>query len=136
MMVLLIDDDRDDCEIFHEALTELNPNVSCLFAYDCESALQLLAHELLSLPDVIFLDINMPVMNGKACLEEIRKRSRLEKIPVIVYSTTICEEDRKQVGAYGATCLVKPCTYTELKSKIATVLIGLSAMNYRAGFTD
>jgi len=128
MLVLLIDDDRDDCEIFNEALSELIPDAACLVANDCETALELLVHKLFALPDVIFLDINMPVMDGKKCLAEIRKKSRLEKIPVILYSTSICEEDRKEVGAFGAKCVVKPCTYADLKKTIATVLIGITSL--------
>src|SRR5688572_26972563 len=100
--VLLIDDDDDDQEIFINAATSGSPNVECSGLVDAKLALDKLKNQEI-FPDVIFLDLNMPVMNGKQFLSEIKKHSVLKKIPVIIFSTssnikTIAE--LKELGAH------------------------------------
>jgi CheY-like chemotaxis protein len=66
-------------------------------------------------PDYIFLDINMPVMDGKECLVEIRKNPRLKEIPVIIYSTA--SEPREIATLYflgASSYITKPRSYNEL----------------------
>jgi CheY-like chemotaxis protein len=92
MTILLVDDDQDDAYIFNEAIVTIDPNIKCIHVIDGIEALQILEDMTV---DIIFLDLNMPRMNGKECLEEIRKRNRLKDIPVIIYSTSpeMIEED-------------------------------------------
>jgi CheY-like chemotaxis protein len=78
MLVLLIDDDRDDFEIFSEALRKFDPEVKCEHSIDGEAAIGLL-NSMTYLPDYIFLDINMPRMDGKECLSKIKKRFKAER---------------------------------------------------------
>ena len=87
MTYFLIDDDMDDQEIFCMALQEVDMSVNCLFAKDGIHALETLSDEKFT-PDCIFMDLNMPRMNGDECLVEIKKNPRLQSIPVIMYSTT------------------------------------------------
>jgi CheY-like chemotaxis protein len=112
--ILLIDDDEDDQEIFLTAVTEVSEKTECLAISDATEALEKLSSESIS-PDVIFLDLNMPVMNGQQFLIEIKKRDRLKDIPVIVFSTSSHKatiELMKDLGA--ADFITKPDKYDEL----------------------
>lgn len=97
---LLIDDDIDDQEIFMLALEEVNTTVNCNTASRCTEALELLSE---TIPDFIFLDLNMPGMDGKEFLKEIKKDERLSQIPVVIYSTSSDPKDlriTKELGAF------------------------------------
>lgn len=106
---LLIDDDLDDQEIFAMALQDVNETFSCQTANHGKQALEKLnAHAALH-PDFIFLDLNLPFMSGKQCLQEIKKNPGICHIPVIIYTTSSHNkdiEDAKQLGA--AHFLIKP----------------------------
>jgi CheY-like chemotaxis protein len=82
----LVDDDVDDLEIFTLAVEDLRINVNCVTAADGIDALEKLRNDEAFVPDFIFLDLNMPRMNGKQCLLEIKKIERLSSTPVIIYS--------------------------------------------------
>ena len=69
----LVDDDADDVSIFKEILREVNPSIALVSAADGQEALKFLKHQQDNYPDVIFLDLNMPRMNGKECLSELKK---------------------------------------------------------------
>jgi len=100
MVLLYVDDDEEDIEIFIEAVKETDPLAKCLIAQNGKQAMDILHAELI--PDFIFLDINMPVINGKVILAEIRRHKKFKEIPVIMYSTTMNEieiEEYKQMGA-------------------------------------
>src|SRR5688572_8199538 len=89
---LLADDDRDDASLFCEALSGIDPLLKC---YTVENGR--LVFDFLSCgadkPDVIFLDINMPIMNGWDCLKKLRADPDFKNIPVIVYSTSVARKD-------------------------------------------
>ncbi len=80
----IVDDDTDDQELFIEAVSEVDETIKCLSASDCEIALDLLKNRKMELPDMIFLDLNMPRLNGKQCLAELKKQAHLRDIPVII----------------------------------------------------
>ncbi|HMI66015.1 MAG TPA: response regulator [Cyclobacteriaceae bacterium] len=83
---LLIDDDPDDQEIFSMALQEIDRSIKCVLASDGIHALTLLKPPTFT-PDFIFIDINMPRMNGFQCLVEIKKLDHLKNAQIIMYST-------------------------------------------------
>lgn len=122
MIILLVDDDPEDRELFLEVLKEIDPSVSCLTAENGEEALKLLSIELTVLPDLIIMDINMPFMNGIKCLSRIRQFGKLQTMPVIMYSTTIRDEDRKEIERHNADCIVKPSGYQTLKSVLGGIV--------------
>src|SRR5262249_16873073 len=100
-VIMIIDDDDDDRELFKEALYEISPEITCLKALDGVDALQMLSggeH----LPDIIFLDLNMPQINGRECLQILKQHDQLKDIPVIIYSTSKTEENVQQAMAAGA----------------------------------
>src|SRR6186713_1099195 len=113
LVFFLADDDEDDRMLFSEALMEINPSIKCIMAKNGEEALFLLSNGLFELPDYIFLDLNMPVMNGLKCLAEIKKSAQLKNIPVVVYSTSSkkeYEEESKKLGAMNF--FIKPPDFT------------------------
>jgi CheY-like chemotaxis protein len=95
MVLLNIDDDAEDLDIFFRAVKTVNPLAKCLLARNAKEALHILKDTLM--PDYIFLDIRMPVMDGKSVLAELRKNKKLRSVPVIMYSTTI---NPREVGEY------------------------------------
>lgn len=117
MVILNIDDDKDDLEIFCDAIKEINPEIKCVAKQSAEEALNYLMNTD-KLPNYIFLDINMPLMGGKACLREIRKVQRLSSIPVIVLSTTTNPREIDEFRRLGADFMHKQSIYSRYVSKL------------------
>lgn len=120
--VLLIDDDTDDQLLFNEALHEINLSVNCDTALDGMHGLKKLQTASL-LPDLIFLDLNMPIMHGFECLKKIKAHALLQTIPVIIFTTSNSPIDismAKQFGAAAYFC--KPMHFNELCSQLKSIL--------------
>lgn len=112
--ILLIDDDKDDQEIFTIAVQRLNRGITCYTADDGDEGLKQLNNMLLA-PDIIFLDLNMPRVDGRQFLQEIKKQESLKYIPVIIYSTSSLQRDIDETRKLGAAgFLTKPYSLTEL----------------------
>jgi CheY-like chemotaxis protein len=112
---LLIDDDSDDQEIFVLALEHINKDFVCVVASNGHEALGKLTTANSPLPDYIFLDLNMPRMNGKECLKEIKKNTLLNHIPVIIYTTSSMASDKSETASLGASGFItKPFSLPEL----------------------
>lgn len=121
--ILIIDDDDDDRALFVDAMREIDSTIQCISANDGHDALKLLKNEKTSLPDYIFLDLNMPRLNGKQCLTEIKRSSRLGHIPVIIYSTSGRKEDIEETKKLGARHFItKPTLFNEIIEAIHAVL--------------
>ena len=86
---LLIDNDVDDQEIFSMALGEIDSTISCLMADDGLSAIEKLTTNPGYTLSYIFIDMNMPLMDGKQCLQEIRKIPAYAEVPIYIYSTAV-----------------------------------------------
>lgn len=113
--IFLIDDDADDREVFAGALSSVNPTITLMTAVDGVDALQKLKENFPQLPDVIFLDLNMPKMNGKQLLKELKNDTHFKFIPVFIYSTSSNNEDKRDTMGNGAAdFIVKPNSYGEL----------------------
>lgn len=100
MVLLNIDDDAEDLDFFFRAVKTVNPLAKCLLARNAREALHILKDALM--PDYIFLDIRMPVMDGKTVLTELRKNKKLRSVPVIMYSTTINPSEIGEYSSLGA----------------------------------
>ena len=121
--ILLADDDRDDSEMFCEAVSEVDPTVICFVATHGKEVLKKLDDGTFDIPDVIFLDLNMPQMNGWDCLKALKTHRTYQKIPVIIYSTSSAERDIQKARELGATYfLTKPDNYKELGHFIAILV--------------
>jgi CheY-like chemotaxis protein len=120
---LIIDDDADDREMFCEALREVMPECICRGASNGRRAFQALDNAEMDIPDLIFLDINMPVMNGWQCLKKLKDSEAYKHIPVIMYSTSSYPEDVEKAQHLGALCFFsKPPRFEELKKGLALVV--------------
>lgn len=120
---LIADDDADDSALFCEALDSIDPLITCDVAVDGRMALDLLGRAGSPSPQVIFLDINMPVMNGWQCLEKMKADPKLRSIPVIIYSTSSHRQDAEKAFKLGAVCLfTKPYKYKDLKTILSEIV--------------
>lgn len=120
--ILLVDDDEEDQEIFITAIKEVSSSVTCTALFDAREALEKLVIKVI-IPDIIFLDLNMPVMNGQEFLTEIKKNPGLKNIPVIIFSTSSHSSTirlTKELGAYDF--ITKPSKYDELVKILITFL--------------
>jgi CheY-like chemotaxis protein len=122
MNVLFVDDDVEDREFFVDALSYVNPKLSCVLARDCEQALAIL-NTAAGYPQYIFLDINMPAMDGRSCLTRIKSDDRFRDIKVVMYSTTSDQQLMEDYKRLGATYfLVKPPTFKGLCDSLSVLL--------------
>ena len=122
-LIFLVDDDLDDLMLFKDAIKEIDPLIEIDTAANGVDALKKLNAGLVREPDYIFIDLNMPLMNGIQCLQEIKKISALSHIPVIIYSTSSYERDILQTINHGAFhYIVKPFSFHELCEKLRNVL--------------
>ena len=119
--ILNVDDDEEDIEIFCDAVREIDSSIICLVAKSAEEALQILNSDI-DLPAYIFLDINMPKVDGNTCLAQIKKDRRLNRIPVIMYSTHTRKTDIETYKALNAGFLVKQNSFYELVTELKKVL--------------
>ncbi len=127
---LLIDDDSVDRELFSEALSLVEPAIICDQATDAEEGLARLQQSPEE-PDLIFLDINLPVMNGWQFLTRLKTESDLKHIPVIMYSTSSNVRDMKtarDMGALGFS--TKPFAFRVLKGMLGVVIEYANKQDY------
>jgi CheY-like chemotaxis protein len=112
---LLVDDDEDDTDLFYEALRDIDSSIEFHNGYDCQETIKKLKSGQIN-PQIIFLDINMPEMNGWDCLSVLKEDASLRNIPVIMYSTSSVNLDGKKAISKGAVCyLEKPPSFVKLK---------------------
>lgn len=108
LLIYLVDDDEDDRMIFEDALKEVSTQIE-LVALDEGGKLIQALKKAEKLPDIIFLDLNMPNKNGKETLKDLRQLSHAANIPVIIYSTSTSDVDIDQTYEAGAnTYFEKP----------------------------
>lgn len=124
---LLTDDDKDDRELFSEALAAIDPRIVCHGAENGRDALRVLNILGVIKPDIIFIDINMPVMNGWELLHALKKDGERNHIPVIIYTTSSQERDRRIAKDLGALCFVtKPDDFRTVKNILEVVVTNIN----------
>src|SRR5690606_31728714 len=122
MTILHVDDDPEDVEIFCDAVKQIDPTITCLVAQSAEEALELL-HGHNELPEYVFLDINMPKIDGNTCLQLIRRHDRFRDVNIIMYSTHLPEGEMHTYQSLNAGFLTKPNSYGELIAQLTQVLV-------------
>jgi CheY-like chemotaxis protein len=122
--LLLADDDEDDCDFFKEALEELNLSTSLVTVNDGVQLMDFLAESgTENLPDILFLDLNMPRKNGLECLTEIKQKEEYKNLPVIIFSTSLDRDIVDLVYGKGAVHYIrKPGEFSKLKKVIGSAL--------------
>ena len=121
--ILLADDDKDDQLLFKEALEELPVTTHLATVENGEQLMQLLNDGKELLPDILFLDLNMPRKNGFTCLSEIKRTEKLTRLPVIIFTTSYEPEIVNLLYKKGAQYYIrKPNDFEQLKKVIYQVL--------------
>lgn len=113
MNILYIDDDLEDIDIFHEAVKAVDTSITYNSATSGKEAFEFL-NTAEVLPSHILLDINIPGMDGKLILEELRKEKKFDGIIVIIYSTNSFPKDVEQIEALGSTFITKANSFNDL----------------------
>ncbi|MEO8150280.1 MAG: response regulator [Bacteroidia bacterium] len=120
--ILLVDDDTDDQLFFVDAIKELEPALECGIANNGLEALDHL-EKVPPPPSLIFLDLNMPLMNGYECLAQLKKINQYKEIPVIIFTTSSHPVDMERTISMGAKMfLTKPPDFDVLKNKLQDIL--------------
>ena len=123
LFILLADDDADDRLFFKEAMEEINPDTLVSFVNDGSQLMYFLNQPGIRLPDIIFLDLNMPVKNGMDCLKEIRTNERFKDLLIVIYSTSGSDQDVQEAFVHGANSYIKkPNNFADLKASLAQVI--------------
>jgi CheY-like chemotaxis protein len=120
-IILIIDDDPDDVAFFCEAINEIDDSLKCLSASGGEEAILLLEGKNI-VPEYIFLDLNMPNMNGRQCLQQIKEHFNLSSIPIVIYTTSSSQDDIDDFKDMRSVYfLTKPHKFEDLKTAIQII---------------
>ncbi len=117
MKVLIVDEDEDDVLLLKVTLREIDSSVNVIYTTNGRQCLRKIEE---TKPDLIFLDINMPMMSGKDCLDKIKKHEYYKAIPVIMYSTIISPSKIEEYR--NVQFLKKPSSMIEFKQNIQAIL--------------
>ena len=121
MVILYADDDKDDREFFSEAVRSINHTYKLIEARDGRDAIQIV-YQSDQIPDVIFLDINMPLLDGFETLVELKKNSRLRITKFVMYSTAIKTQLPERYKNLGVSYLKKSFTMKDSIDSIRAVI--------------
>lgn len=118
--ILLIDDDEDEHEIFLSALRNIDKKFHFVSAHSCDTALSMLKE---LDPDYIFIDLNMPRLDGMVCLGEVKKIARIAHVPVYMYSTGINAKEGQRALQMGAVdYILKPSSISTLSALLKRII--------------
>jgi CheY-like chemotaxis protein len=129
LKILLADDDTDDCFFFEKAVEELQLSTHLKIVHDGQQLMNYLSENSKDLPDVLFLDLNMPRKNGFECLCEIKEDTRLKVIPVVMFSTAFPQDQIYEANMINTLLKIgahhfirKPGDFEQLKQIIYLTL--------------
>jgi CheY-like chemotaxis protein len=118
--IMLIDDDPDDQVFFQDAVQTIGSNLFCELASTGQEAISKL--EMPPLPDYIFMDLNMPMMNGFDCLVYLKNQQNYRNIPVIIFTTSKNLNDISRTQQLGAKWyMTKPDDFNVLCKKLEKI---------------
>jgi len=132
--ILLAEDDEDDILFFREAINSLDLNCELMVVTNGESAVSYFTENSV-LPDFIFLDINMPRMNGIEALKAIKSVHPSNDVHVVMLSTSMSEPMVEQSYRFGASIYIqKPTSFNDLKEYLLFCLTNLKHTVIQPGF--
>jgi CheY-like chemotaxis protein len=118
--LLLIDDDEDDCMVFKMAIGEIDNSIRFLYQHNCDNIDVILQAEQ---PDLVFLDINLPRVNGIECLQLMHEGIKMHQMPVVMYSSSELPKDLMESFQRGAVLYFrKPNNITTLIDSLKDIL--------------
>jgi CheY-like chemotaxis protein len=118
---MLIDDDPDDQLFFRDAVQTIGWDLHCELVPTCQEAFRIL--ELPPPPDFIFMDLNMPVMNGFDCLANLKNQNNYKDIPVVIFTTSKNPNDISRTKQLGAKWfMTKPDDFNILCQKLDKII--------------
>ena len=121
--VVLADDDEDDRLFFSEAFDELKIKTKVSTFNDGVYLMDYFNSEDAILPQVLFLDLNMPRKSGLECLKELRADEKFNDVAIAIYSTSSSEEDVENTFVLGANIYIKkPSDFKSLKKVLSDVV--------------
>lgn len=121
--IILADDDEDDRLLFTDAFDELKINTKVNTFNDGVELMDYLNSDDAVLPNVLFLDLNMPKKNGIECLYEIKRDDKFNDIAIAIFSTSSSEEHIEETFVQGANIYIKkPSDFATLKKVLSEVV--------------
>lgn len=118
--IIFCEDDDDDRFLFKEIIQQYNPQLKVEFLSSGIALLQLLKH---FIPDLLFLDLEMPFKNGLECLVEIRENLLHIDLPIIIFSSTARQANIQTAYEMGANLfLIKSPTFSEYATSLKSAL--------------
>lgn len=122
-IVLCVDDDPDDRELIRSAVFNVDASYRMAFATNGSEAIKYLVDSInLELPCLIILDINMPVMDGRQTILEIKKIPELREIPIVVFSTSSHPSDQRFCEKMGVEMVTKPASLKQISQEAKKIL--------------
>lgn len=119
MHILVADDDKDDFYILQQAAEKVSAPLKISYV---SNWIELWRFIIKTLPDVLFLDVNMPVKNGMECLQLLREDRKFDTVPIIIYSTAVSKNDIDKAYRNGANYfIVKPNTIEDIAGMIKKI---------------
>lgn len=105
--ILLVDDDNTEHVFFTRALKSSGLNITCSSAHSADGAIDMLEHNKIPLPDIVFLDLNMPGHNGKYGLQALKHSSKFSEIPVVMFTSGDVVIEKEVFSVLGADYLLQ-----------------------------
>lgn len=122
MVILYADDDKDDREFFFEAVKQINPSFTLIEAKDGVDAIHIVHDIEDQIPNIIFLDINMPLLDGFETLVELKKNRRLKNTEFVMYSTAINPSSHERYENFHISYLRKSNTMKDSIDSIRAII--------------
>ena len=121
--IILVDDDDDDYDLFSHVLERQTYNTSLQRVTDCDSLMEKLNNTMQALPDIIFLDMNLPKKSGLEIMKLIKEQARVNEIIIAIYSTTCIEKVADELYELGANFYItKPVKFSDMRRVIESAL--------------
>lgn len=122
MLILNVDDDIDDREMFQAAVKAIDPNLTCL---QFESGIKVLEYitDAEVAPDIIFIDINMPKMNGYECVEHLIQMRGIDNMQIVLYSTAFNPKQQERFKDISIRYVKKTSRFSELVHSVNMILL-------------
>jgi DNA-binding NtrC family response regulator len=120
MIVVLVDDDIDDLQVFCDAVLAVDKSIECICFLKCEdfnAYLSTTEH----IPDYIFCDLVMPTITGIDCMREVRSYGKFNNTKLVAYSTSLPDKRLELIETFNATFLFKPHSFDGLVDEIKNI---------------